>query len=51
VLDLGTGEVLWRAVANYDTDRLYVADGAVQSELDLTRAAAANRLGELIRAD
>lgn len=51
VLDLGTGKVLWRAVANYDTDRLYVADGAVQSELDLTRAAAANRLGELIRAD
>jgi hypothetical protein len=51
VIDLGTGEVLWRAVANYDTDRLYVADGAVQTELDLTRAAAATRLGNLLTQD
>jgi len=49
VIDLWMNEILWRGVAHYTTERLYVKDGEAESEVDRTRASAAIRLAEFTR--
>jgi hypothetical protein len=46
VLDLWEDEILWRAFANYTTDRIYVKGDEFQAELDRTRIGAAVRLAD-----
>lgn len=44
IVDLWEGEVVWRAVEDYRTERLYGAREAVEAELERTRVGAAARL-------
>lgn len=47
VVDLWEGEILWRGAVDYDTPRVYGAEGTGADEIDRVRADAADRLSLL----